>query len=82
MCDYCKNQKTMLKTEVVNPNMVRFCDIEPADIQDVAYTVGVFIDNRGFLRLVDLEDCSCIDGGQRIKIHFCPNCGEKIKQTC
>jgi hypothetical protein len=36
--------------------------------------VDVSID-RGYLRMVG-EDNSCIDHGERIKINFCPVCGE------
>lgn len=34
----------------------------------------VFID-RGYLRLVG-EDSNCLDHGEKIKINFCPVCGE------
>ena len=32
--------------------------------------------------MVDLDDCNCLDGGEKIAIFFCPFCGDKIKQGC
>jgi len=40
--------------------------------------MGVFID-RGWLRLVDLDDCQCMDHGQRVKLKSCPFCGIKFE---
>lgn len=42
-------------------------------------TLGVFVD-RGYLRMVGLHDCNCMDAGQKLKINFCPMCGDKIKK--
>lgn len=33
----------------------------------------------GYLRLVDLEDCGCVDHSDNIKINFCPFCGSKLE---
>jgi hypothetical protein len=41
------------------------------------YDLGLFID-RGYLRLADLEDCQCMDHEERVKINFCPFCGEEL----
>jgi Zn-finger nucleic acid-binding protein len=66
MCEYCEKEKTMMQRDYVNLSMIH-------------YTAGVFIDNRGYLRLVDLDDCSCLDHGEYIKINYCPMCGKKLK---
>jgi len=39
---------------------------------------GVFID-RGWLRLVDLDGCGCMDHGERVKLKFCPFCGKELE---
>lgn len=41
--------------------------------------LAVFID-RGHIRLVDIDDCNCMDAGEKIKIKFCPMCGETLKE--
>lgn len=35
--------------------------------------------DRGHLRLVDKYETNCLDGGEKIKVNYCPICGEKIK---
>lgn len=40
--------------------------------------INLIID-RGFLRLVDKNDSSCLDSGKKKKINFCFNCGRKIE---
>jgi hypothetical protein len=42
-----------------------------------ASKIGVFID-RGYLRLVDLDDYQCLDHGKLAKIFHCPFCGKKL----
>lgn len=83
MCEFCGKEKTMMKKRVINPNQAAFCgDIKQEDILRFEYDVGVFLDQRGYLRLADLEDCNCIEAGERIKVNFCPVCGSQIKQSC
>ncbi len=79
MCEYCENNKTLLEKDVVSTAMLQWCmPIRSAnDLYAHEYPLGVFID-RGYLRLVDLEDCQCMDHGGKIKIKFCPFCGEGL----
>lgn len=83
MCDFCENNKTIMKTGVVSTPMIGWCgEIKAKDLPDLEYQLGVFIDSRGYLRMVDLNDCNCLEGGKKMKIYFCPFCGNKIKQVC
>lgn len=83
MCEFCEKEKPMMEKEVVNGNMIHWAGgIKPEDVYRYEYKLGVFIDTRGYLRLVDLDDCNCLDGGEKIEINFCPICGNNIKQEC
>lgn len=78
-CNFCENEKTMMQVKTISPGTAAFCGgIRKEDIQDFEYDLGVFIDTRGYLRLVDLDDCDCLDHGEKIKINFCPICGQKL----
>jgi len=74
MGDYCENNEVTLK-ETVNAGALLFNE----QFSGVEITFGVFID-RGYLRLVDVEDSQCLDHGEKVKINYCPICGRKIRQ--
>ncbi len=83
MCDYCEHDKTMITVDVIDranfgfgyDNEVR---LTLREAETDPSRIAMFID-RGYLRLVDINDCSCMDSGQKIKIGFCPICGNKIE---
>ena len=53
--------------------------IKPYEVSKNLY--GLFIDKRdssSYLRFADLDDCNCLESGNKIKINFCPFCGEKL----
>lgn len=80
MCNYCENEQTMMEVDTIKPSTASFLGgIKEADIWRHEYRLGVFIDTRGYLRLVDLDDCNCLDGGEKIKINFCSICGKKME---
>lgn len=79
MCEYCEDEKNMMQIEYVNLAMIQWCgETKAKDLHILEDTAGVFIDNRGYLRLVNLNDCSCIEHGEHIKITYCPMCGKKL----
>ena len=79
MCKYCENEKTMMQIKSVSAAMIEWCGITKArHARDLEDDYGVFID-RGYLRLVDLDDCECLDHGKKLKINFCPVCGNEMK---
>lgn len=78
MCDYCEKEKTIFQTEVIGSTVYVVSEIKTKHLPDFEYPLGLFIDTRGYLRLVDLGDCNCLDAGEKIKISFCPFCGSKI----
>jgi len=82
-CEYCKDEKILLQEDVLSDHMFAFSDTaNRADAEAFKYPLGVFVDVRGYLRLVDLEDCNCIEPGEKIAINFCPMCGDKIDKMC
>lgn len=83
MCDFCEKEKIMMQETQVNVNMIPWTvGIKNTGLWRYEYESGVFIDTRGYLRMVDLDDCNCLDAGEKIKINFCPICGNKITQEC
>jgi len=77
MCEFCKKENHLINFDIETTSFAwGECSIDEGNTTDV--TLGVFID-RGFLRLVDITDDDCIESGQKIKINFCPICGDKIK---
>ena len=78
MCDFCENEKTIFSGQFFD----RFSwgwggDTKVTIAEAIEKKMGVFID-RGFFRFADLDDCSCMDHGDRVKINFCPFCGDKL----
>lgn len=79
MCDYCKEDKIIMEKEVIHRSTWGWgCDTLVKENNAVYYQLGIFID-RGYLRYVDLEDCNCLEHGCRVKINFCPFCGNKLE---
>lgn len=79
MCKYCEDEKTIMEVDTISPSTASFCGgIKEDEIDSLAYRLGVFVDTRGYLRLVDLDDCNCLDGGEKAKISFCPFCGKEL----
>lgn len=79
-CKYCEDKENLIDKEF---NLLPWYFkegymVDSKDLNRMADTFAVFID-RGYLRLADVDDCNCIESGEKIKINFCPNCGEKIK---
>lgn len=82
MCEFCEKEKVMISKETISrsnwgwgyDNVVKITLIEAEESPTI---LDMFID-RGFIRLVDRDDCNCIESGEKIKINFCPMCGDKI----
>ncbi len=80
MCEYCENEKDLIReTELISRQSWGWGDVECSLDGVIEYELSLFID-RGYLRLVDPDDCQCIEGGQKIKVNYCPMCGDKIKE--
>ncbi len=52
-------------------------DTPASKLLEYSHLIGVFID-RGYLLLVDLDDCNCMDHGEKVKINYCPFCGKEV----
>lgn len=78
MCDFCEKEKVIFEREDISRVSWGWggeVSIKEADVTTIR--TGVFIDIRGYLRFVDLDDCECLDAGQKVEIRFCPFCGRK-----
>ncbi len=82
MCEYCEEDKVMMEKEVIPETSWGmgndFTKINLREALRQTERIGVFID-RGYLRMVTMDDCQCIESGEKIKISYCPMCGEEIK---
>ncbi len=78
MCEHCEKGKRLLEIESISIGMLQWCGYSAGDPTGAfEYTNGLFID-RGYLRLCDVDDAQCLDHGKKIKINFCPFCGNKL----
>lgn len=76
MCAFCEGKKTILEKEIVNDWIFGWMkEVKPKDL--IYDNLGVFID-RGYLRMADLDDCQCLESGQKIKINYCLFCGKEV----
>ena len=79
MCKYCENEYFLLRKDIISKGSWGWggdISIKESDITEDEYVL--FID-RGYLRFVDLDDCQCLEAGKKVKINFCPICGNEIK---
>jgi len=85
MCEYCEESKIIMTKDVISDfnwgwgKDKNGDEIKISEQEADHYPLGVMID-RGYLRLVDIQDCMCIEGGEKIKISFCLMCGKKISE--
>ena len=80
MCDYCEKDKVILKKEFISTTLIGWNKkMLATDLFGMEYDEGIFVD-RGYLRMVDLDDCNCLDHGEKVKINFCPMCGRKLNE--
>lgn len=83
-CKYCSKEDVILRKDVPSvpidwspDGIIRQKDVEERE-------VGILIDERigsYFLRLVYLDDCNCIDHGEKIEINYCPFCGKNLHEN-
>lgn len=77
-CEHCDGKDRYLLSQEVLPipvfSMLGESKISGNEALEHEEPVFVFID-RGYLRLVG-TDSQCLDHGEKIKINFCPVCGE------
>jgi hypothetical protein len=80
MCKYCEKDETLLQKDEIISDMSFGWGNDEVKInrsQCIEYSLSVFVD-RGYLRLADPEDCGCLDHGQKVRINYCPMCGEAL----
>lgn len=80
MCEFCEDGKTLLKEiDLISKSSWGWGndEVEVKLKNTCTFELRVFID-RGYLRLVDPDDCGCLDHGQKVLINYCPMCGKRI----
>ena len=68
-CDYCQNGKKILNKEV---------PFAPFTEEVIGYDDLICFIDRGYLRLVMEGSEQCLGHGEKVKIDYCPYCGEKL----
>lgn len=83
MCEYCEKDKPVFETQNMANDGPWMFDNEAkptrTDYEKWLFRQGVVIDDRGYIRLVDLDDFQCLEAGQKIEIQFCPFCGRDFR---
>jgi hypothetical protein len=82
-CEYCTNNKTMIRFDAISRSNWAWgyddaVKLTLREAEDEPVKMGVFVDDRGYIRFADLDDCSCLDHSEKIKIRFCPMCGVEM----
>ena len=74
-CDFCKDDgKNIFDFKTLDSWVLGWNDA-PITKENASYSNNAVFIDRGFLRLVDIDDAQCMDHGQKVKIKFCPFCG-------
>jgi hypothetical protein len=68
MCEFCNEEKQLLARNVPYEIWGKLSGYEELQV----------IIDRGFLRLGYTDDMQCMEHGEKIKINYCPICGNKI----
>ena len=81
MCQICEKETVILERDFISEGSWGWGDISITLNQVIEDTFGLFIDKRDnttFLRFANLEDCQCLESGEKVEISFCPFCGRKL----
>lgn len=83
MCKYCDDETIIIKKDIISDGSWGWggeLSITHNQICDDTY--GLFIDKRDettYLRFAQLDDCGCLESGEKIEISFCPFCGKLLR---
>ena len=87
MCEYCEQQEViMVQEDNIHLSAWHWgwagpdYSITMDKAIENSYNNSLFID-RGYLRLIEMEDSGCLDHGLKIKIKFCPFCGKELENN-
>lgn len=79
MCKYCEEKTRIFDREFMSVP-IAWCwgkDVTISESEIYNNNWGVFID-RGYLRFAMLDDCQCLEHGDKITLSFCPFCGKEL----
>lgn len=79
MCVYCEEENKIMVRHVISDFNWGWGgpDVKITEGEANRYQLGIFID-RGYLRFVDLDDCQCLEHGEKIRINYCMFCGASL----
>jgi hypothetical protein len=79
MCEYCDDEKILIKTQEISDTSFGW-RTGSIKWEDVCYDTNIIFVDRGFLRFAPIDDCQCLESGEKFKINFCPMCGKELKE--
>lgn len=78
-CEYCEKEKDIFEIDITDRTSWGWGgDIKISILEAHEYKHVIFID-RGYIRSVMKDDCQCMDHGEKVKINYCPFCGDKLQ---
>lgn len=80
VCEYCDGHRHIFSIEYIDELLWAWCHGEEKTLEEACDNKAkraVFID-RGYIRLADPDDCSCLRHGELVKISYCPFCGDPL----
>ena len=82
MCKFCEGIgcKTLIEDcRKVNPSFDYDDNIKFSEAIDEDSSVTFeIINDDGYIRLVNRDDCNCLESGKYFKIKYCLECGRKL----
>lgn len=77
-CDFCKEEgQNIFDFETLDHWMLGWGS-GAITKDNASYSKNAVFIDRGYLRMVDVDDSQCMDHGDKRKINFCPFCGNKL----
>ena len=77
-CEYCGNGDAIFKIGVISRASWGWGGDTKITIDQADEHKNVIFIDRGYMRSVAKDDCDCMDHGEKVKINYCPFCGDTL----
>lgn len=80
-CEYCnQDRKTIFDFETLDHWVLGWNSDVTITMDNAMFSNNTVYIDRGYLRMVDVDDSNCLDHGQKMKLNYCPFCGVKLEE--
>lgn len=79
MCEYCNGSINKMFDVEMYESINGW--VNPPFNEATTYLESLIFEvrnDKGYIRLVDLDDCGCLDHGEKVEVNYCPMCGRKL----